>query len=280
MANVGEVLSALGSVAGAVDRAAGCLDSARTGFADATATLGEVLAGSSDSQAGDALTGMAVATSQVEEAVTLLGDITAQLGAVVKRICGASGTSVPPGTRAARAPVEGRMHPTHMPTPPAHQRDYEWAARVGVQLTEWEFGKSTEALVFDDTGRDWQVNSGADAELTAAAKIVIEGMIANGEVGTSADVVANQGERTALRRSAMHAETKAAVWAAASGKRFVDVVTNRRLVCEEAYEPGERRRPPGCAQAVAAILPSGCQMRVWRRGVAVPFVIVGHGEEG
>jgi Double-stranded DNA deaminase toxin A len=63
-------------------------------------------------------------------------------------------------------------------------------------------------------------------------------MIANGEVGTSADTAANHAERTALRRAATHAETKAAVWAAANGKQHVDVVTNRDFVCGDDYEPG------------------------------------------
>lgn len=105
-------------------------------------------------------------------------------------------------------------------------------------------------------------------------------MIRNGEIGTLADPATNNGERTAIRRAAMHAETKAAVWAAANGKQFVDVVTNRDIVCGEDYEPGNRRRPPGCAQAIAAILPVGYRVRVWRRGVAAPLVITGCGEKG
>ena len=105
-------------------------------------------------------------------------------------------------------------------------------------------------------------------------------MIANGEVGTSASIATNIGEQTAIRRAAAHAETKAAVWAAANGKQFVDVVTNRRFVCGEAYLPGDRSKPPGCAQVVAAILPIGCSMRVWRHGRATPLVITGLGWKG
>jgi hypothetical protein len=70
------------------------------------------------------------------------------------------------------------------------------------------------------------------------------------------------------------------VWAAATGRTFIDVVTNRALVCEETYQPGKRQYPPGCAQAVAAILPAGYRMRVWRRGVAEPPVITGRGKKG
>jgi hypothetical protein len=215
----------------------------------------------------------------VEEAITLLGGITAQLDAFVERIRGVDGTSVPPGARAARFPVAGRVHPTHIPTPAVHDRDYVWAAQVGAQLIEWREGKSTEALVFDADGQDWQVNSGVDAELTAAAKAIVENMIVNGEVGTSSDAITNHGERTGLRQSVTHAETKAAVWAAANGKRFIDVVTNRDYVCGEQYQPGDRYRPPGCLQAVAAILPTGCSMRVWRRDLATPLVITGRGRK-
>ena len=280
MANVGEVLSALGSVAGSVDRAAGHLDGAESEFGDAHSALAVALDGCRDPQAGDALLGLAAATAQLAEAIALLGLVTARLDAFVARICGASGTSVPPGARAARAPIAGRVHPTNVPPPPVHQRDYEWAAHVGAQLTEWERGRSTEALVFDVDGQDWQVNSGVDAKLTAAASTMVENMIANGEVGTSADMATNRGEWTGLRKAVTHAETKAAIWAVATGKRFVDVVTNREFVCGQKYEPGNRLRPPGCAQAVAAILPVGYTMRVWRRGVAAPFVVTGRGEEG
>lgn len=144
----------------------------------------------------------------------------------------------------------------------------------------WKEGRSTEALVFDTAGRDWQVNSGVDAELTAAAEEAIETMIANGEVGASANVATNSGERTAIRYAASHAETKAAVWAAANGKRFVDVVLNRDYVCGDAHKLGDRRNPPGCVQAVAAILPVGSRMRVWRRGLTAPLVITGRGRKG
>lgn len=280
MANMGEVLSALGSVAGAVNRAADSLGSAQTEYGGAHGVLAETLAGCRDSDAGDALAGMAVATAQLAEAVTLLGGITAQLDAFVARMCGAGGTSVPPGARAARSPVAGRVHPSHIPTPPPDQRDYEWAAQVGAQLTAWKRGGSTEALVFDVDGEDWQVNSGVDAELTAAAKAVVKNMIANGEVGTSANAATNIAERTLLQDAATHSETKAAVWAAANGKQFIDVVSNRDLVCGEDYLPGDRDRPPGCAQAVAAILPVGYRMRVWRRGRATPLVIKGRGGKG
>ena len=156
MANVGEVLAALGSVAGAVDRAVSCLGHAQTDFSRAADVLAETLAGHSDSQAGDAVAGMTVAITRVEEVVTLLGEIATQLDAFVERIRGADGTSVPPGARAARAPVAGRGHPTNTPAPPVDQRDYGWAAQVGAQLTEWEGGRPTEALVFDVNGRDWQ----------------------------------------------------------------------------------------------------------------------------
>ena len=280
MANVGEVLSALGIVAGIVDRAATHLDGASSKVDGVQTALTTALDGSRDPQAGDALTDMAVATAHLEEAVAALGIVAERLDAFVARICGASATTVPPGARAARAPIAGRVHPTNVPPPPVHRRDHEWAAHVGAQLTYWQIGKATEALVFDVEGRDWQVNSGVDRELTAAASTVVENMIANGEVGTSPDVVTNQSERTALRQAVTHAETKAAVWAAANGKRFVDVVTNRDFVCGEQYQPGDRERPPGCAQAVAAILPDGYRMRVWRRDLATPFVIAGRGGEG
>ena len=280
MASVGEVLAALGTVAGNVDRAAHSVAAARSDCGDATGTLTEALAGCRDPQAGEALAGMAVATGHIDDVATLLGDIAHRLGEIVERIRGADGTTVPPGARAARSPVAGRTHPTNTPPPPVEQRDHEWAAQVGAQLTEWERGQSTEALVFDTAGQDWQVNSGVDAELTAAARAVIETMIADGEVGTSPDVAANQAERTALRRSALHAETKVAAWAVANGKRFVDVVTNRDLVCGDDYMPGDRENPPGCVQAVAAILPTGYRMRVWLRGVATPLVIAGHGGKG
>jgi hypothetical protein len=280
MASVGEVLAALGTVAGCVDRAAHCVADARSQCGDATGTLTEALAGCRDPQAGDALAGMSVATGHIDDVATLLGDIAHRLGEIVGRIRGADGTVVPLGARAARSPVAGRTHPTNTPPPPVEQRDHEWAAQVGAQLTEWERGQSTEALVFDVAGQDWQVNSGVDAELTAAARAVIENMIAESEVGTSPDIATNQAERTALRRSALHAETKVAAWAAANGKRFVDVVTNRDLVCGQRYEPGVRSRQPGCAQAIEAILPVGYRMRVWRRGLATPMVIVGRGKKG
>ncbi|WP_084580142.1 DddA-like double-stranded DNA deaminase toxin [Kutzneria sp. 744] len=64
------------------------------------------------------------------------------------------------------------------------------------------------------------------------------------------------------------------------GKRFADVVLNRDYVCGDTYKPGDRRNPPGCVQAVAAILPVGSRMRVWRRGVAAPLVITGRGRKG
>jgi hypothetical protein len=198
----------------------------------------------------------------------------------VERLRDPDSNPVPPGARAARAPIAGRGHPTHTPAPPPDQRDHYWAAQVGAQLTTWERGKATEALVFDTAGHDWQVNSGVDADLTAAATVVIETMITDGEVGTSTDVIGNHSERSALRRAAAHAETKAAVWAAAHGKQFVDVVTNRDYVCGEDYTPGVRETPPGCAQAVAAILPAGFRMRVWRRGLPTPFVITGRGRKG
>ncbi|WP_273937186.1 DddA-like double-stranded DNA deaminase toxin [Kutzneria chonburiensis] len=134
--------------------------------------------------------------------------------------------------------------------------------------------------MFDAAGADWQVNSGVDPALTAAARQVIERMIANGEVGTSGNAVTDSAERTAMRDAASHAETKAAVWAAANGKKDVDVVTNRDFVCGDDYAPGNRRKPPGCAQAAAAILPAGYRMRVWRRGVAKPLVIRGRGKKG
>lgn len=134
--------------------------------------------------------------------------------------------------------------------------------------------------MFDAAGADWQVNSGVDATLTAAAETVIESMIADGEVGASANFATNIGERTAVRDAASHAETKAAVWVAANGKQFVDVVTNRDFVCGQTYRPGDRLNLPGCAQVVAAILPVGHTMRVWRRGVPTPFVIAGRGQKG
>ncbi|MBB5897044.1 DddA-like double-stranded DNA deaminase toxin [Kutzneria kofuensis] len=272
---MGEVLSALGSVAGLVDGAVRGVADAQQEFGGAYSVLADVLAGHSAPEAGQALAGMAMAAERADDVACLLGSIAGRLTDFVERIRSADGTSVPSGARAARSPVAGRTHPTNIPPPPVDQRDWEWAAQVGAQLTEWKEGHSTEALVFDAAGQDWQVNSGVDTELTAAARVVAETMIANGDVGTAGDAATNQAERTAVRRAATHAETKAAVWAAANGKQFVDVVTNRDFVCGDDYAPGVARKPPGCAQAVAAILPIGYSMRVWRRGVAEPFVIMG-----
>jgi SCP1.201-like deaminase len=280
MASVGEVLAALGGGAGAIDRAARHIADAHTEFGGAAALLGDVLAASGDQQAADATAGMTGATDSTADAAILLSRAADQLATVVERLRTADGTAVPPGARAACAPVPGRTHPTHTPVPPAHARDHEWAGQVGAQLTQWQRGKPTEALVFDAAGNDWQVNSGVDAALTAAASAVIEEMISAGAVGTSADTAANHAERTWLRRAKTHAETKAAVWAAANGKKFVDVVTNRNMVCGEEYEPGNRYRPPGCAQAVEAILPAGYTMRVWRQGMAEPLIITGRGRKG
>jgi hypothetical protein len=280
MANIGEVLSALGGVVGHVDQAARAVGEAHGQFRDAHSTLAVVLTGHQNPDAADALAGMQMATSHADQVVELLSSITGKLADFVERLRKADGTSVPPGARAARSPIPGRTHPVNTPVPPADQRDQTWAAQVGAQLTEFVDGRPTEALVFDAAGQDWQVNSGVDAELTAAAEAVIETMIADGEVGTSANAATNSGERTAVRDAASHAETKAAVWAAANGKQFVDVVTNRHLVCGQTYRPGDRLNLPGCAQAVAAILPTGYRMRVWRRGVATPFVITGHGKKG
>jgi hypothetical protein len=75
--------------------------------------------------------------------------------------------------------------------PPPHERDHDWAARIGDQLSPWDVGGRTEALVFDATGGDRQVNSGVDSKLTAAASAVIDEMIAAGEVGTSPDSSGN-----------------------------------------------------------------------------------------
>ena len=280
MADIGEVLSALGGVARHVDQAARAAGEAHGQFGDAHRTLATVLTGHQNPDAADALTDMQMAASHADEVVELLGSITGKLADFVERLRKADGTSVPPGARAARSPIAGRTHPVNTPVPPADQRDQTWAAQVGAQLTEFTEGRSTEALVFDAAGQDWQVNSGVDAKLTTTAEAVIENMIANGEVGTSASIATNIGEQTAIRRAATHAETKAAVWAAANGKQFVDVVINRHFVCGEDYLPGDRYRPPGCTQAVAAILPIGYSMRVWRRGRATPFVITGRGRKG
>ncbi|MEV6607154.1 DddA-like double-stranded DNA deaminase toxin [Kutzneria sp. NPDC051319] len=279
MANVGEVLSALGAVAGCVDRAARVVATVQQDIDDARGTLTDVLAGSAVPEAEQVLVGMAAATECIDDVAELLGSIAGKVTDFVERIRCADAPSVPPGARAARSPVAGRTHPTNVPPPPVDLRDREWAAHVGAQLTEWKWGKATEALVFDTTGQDWQVNSGVDAELTAAARAVVEGMIRSGEVGASSDPIVNHGERTALRQAVTHAETKAAVWAAAKGKEVVDVVTNRDFVCGQKYVPGDRFRLPGCVQAIAAILPAGYSMRVWRRGVAAPFVIAGRGEK-
>jgi hypothetical protein len=100
-----------------------------------------------------------------------------------------------------------------------------------------------------------------------------------GEVLSALGSVAGLVDSAVRGEAVTHAETKAAVWAA-NGKQFVDVVTNRTFVCGEEYRPGNRFFPPGCAQAVAAVLPAGYRMRVRRRGVAVPFVIVGRAKRG
>ena len=280
MASVGEVLFALGEVAGAVERAGRAVNEAETACRNALAGLTEAMAGSNDQDAGEAPEYMAMALSKVGDVDDTLHAILGKVSAIVGRLANPDGTLVPPGARAARAPVAWRGHPTHTPAPPPDQRDHEWAAQVGAQLTEFDDGQPTEALVFDAAGQDWQVNSGVDPKLTAVARSVIAGMIVNGEVGTSGDAVTDSAERTAMRDAAAHAETKAAVWAAAKGKTDVDVVTNRKFVCGDTYGPGDRQNPPGCAQAVAAILPVGYRMRVWRRGVAEPFVITGRGKKG
>jgi hypothetical protein len=279
VANLGDVLTTLGQVAVAVDRAGAAVNEAGTACGSAGAALAEVVAGSNDWEAGQTTQHLTVAASAITETEQLLYAIASGVTTIVERMLAPDGSPVPAGARAARAPVAGRGHPTHTPAPPPDQRDHDWATQVGAQLTEWEEGNPTEALVFDAAGQDWQVNSGVDAGLTTAARTVIENMIADGEVGASTDFAANIGERTALRDAASHAETKAAVWAAAEGKQLVDVVTNRKYVCGQYYEPGNRRALPGCAQAVAAILPAGFRMRVWRRGVAAPMVITGRGRK-
>ncbi len=280
VANLGDVLTTLGQVAVAVDRAGTAVNEAGTAWGSAGAALAEVVAGSNDWEAGQATQPLTIAASAITETGQLLHAIAGGVTTIVERMLATDGSLVPPGARAARAPVAGRGHPTHTPAPPPDQRDHGWAAQVGAQLTEWKEGKPTEALVFDTAGQDWQVNSGVDVELTTAAEAVIESMIADRDVGASANLTANIGERTALRDAASHAETKAAVWAVANGKQLIDVVTNRDYVCGDTYKPGHRLNPPGCAQAVAAILPVGYRMRVWRRGVAAPFVITGRGRKG
>jgi SCP1.201-like deaminase len=278
MASVGDVLAALGNVAGGMARAAQWVAQAHAELVDAHARLTETLAGHNESQAADALNHMAVAIDSAGDVDTLLTRTADQLSSMVEKIRQADGTvTVSPGARAARAPVAGRVHPTNTPVLPPHARDHEWAGQIGDQLTEWIDGKPTEALVFDTDGNDWQVNSGVDAELTAAARIVVDEMIATGKVGNSPDPLVNHSERAWLKQAVTHAETKAAVWAAANGKRFIDVVTNRKFVCGQIYQPGERRYPPGCFQAVGAILPVGYRMRVWRRGRSEPLIIEGQG---
>jgi hypothetical protein len=280
VANLGEVLIALGQVAGTLDRAGNAVGEADAALNGANTALSQAVAGSNNRDAREATEYLAIAISKTAEADQLLRAITGAVVAMAERIRSPTASSVPSGARAARAPVAGRAHPVHVPPPPAGQRDEVWAAGIGAQLAEFAEGRSTEALVFDAAGQDWQVNSGVDPALTAAAEAAIERMIANGEVGASANAVTNNAERTAVRRAATHAETKAAVWAAANGKQDIDVVTNRDFVCGDTYKPGDRQNPPGCAQAVAAILPIGYRMRVWRRGVAVPLVIMGRGGKG
>ncbi|EWM16566.1 hypothetical protein KUTG_06870 [Kutzneria sp. 744] len=219
VANLGDVLTALGQVAVTVESAGAHVNEATTTLSSAGATLTEALGGSSAPEAGQATEHMAIAINTTTGVEALLRAISTAVGTMVERIVAPGGPPIPSGARAARAPVAGRTHPTHTPVPPPSERDHEWAARIRDQLTVWKQGRSTEALVFDTAGQDWQVNSGVDAELTAAAEEAIETMIANGEVGASANVATNSGERTAIRYAADHAETKAAVWAAASGSR-------------------------------------------------------------
>ncbi|GAA0591969.1 hypothetical protein GCM10010174_03830 [Kutzneria viridogrisea] len=218
---------------------------------------------------------MGAAAEYLADVGTLLARAADLLAVVVERLRGAGGEVVPPGARAARAPVPGRTHPAQLPVPPVAARDRAWADRVGAQLTTWLSGAPTDALVFDSGGSDWQVNSGADQELTAAARSVVEKMIASGAVGGSGNLVNDAAERTALRASALHAETKAAAWAAANGVTWLDVVTNRDYACGEDFRPGDRKAPPGCVQAIAAILPVGATMRIWRRGIPAPLTIKG-----
>jgi len=278
VASLGDVLVALGHVAATVDRAGTAVGEAGTALGTAGAALAEAVAGSNDWEAGQATEYLTVAIATTSEVDQLLHAIAGAVATIVERMLTPDG--VPSGARAARAPVAGRTHPTHTPVPPPRDRDHEWAARIGDQLTQWEVGGRTEALVFDADGNDWQVNSGVDSELTAAASAVIEEMISAGEIGASPDPSGNQSERTWLRQAKTHAEAKVAVWAAANGKKLVDVVTNRDIVCGDTYQPGKRQYPPGCAQVVAAILPAGHRMRVWRRGVAEPLVITGRGKKG
>ena len=280
VANLAAVLTALGQVAVTVDRADTAVSEAGSAFDSAMAALTEAMAGSNAAEAAEALAHMTIAITTTTDVDELLRAIADKVSTIVSRLVNPDGAQTPSGAQAARAPVAGRAHPTHTPAPPPEERDYEWAAQVGQQLTTWQRGMTTQALVFDAAGQDWQVNSGVDAGLTAATKPVIEDMIATGEIAATDDPVANQAERTGVRQAVTHAETKAAAWAAANGKKLVDVVINRDIVCGQTYRPGDRQNPPGCAQVIAAILPRGHTMRVWRRGAATPLVITGHGRKG
>ncbi|WP_273937188.1 hypothetical protein [Kutzneria chonburiensis] len=118
MANVGEVLFALGEVAGAVERAGRATGEAETAFRNAYTGLTEATAGSHDQDAREATEYMAMAISKAGEVDDALHAILGKVSTIVGSLINPDGTTVPPGARAARAPIEGRAHPANSPAPP------------------------------------------------------------------------------------------------------------------------------------------------------------------
>ena len=115
MANVGDVLLALGEVAGAVERADSAVNDARDALGRAHAALTEATAGSNDQDVVEAPEHLAVATSEAGEVDELLHAILGKVSVIVGRMVNPDGTQVSSGTRAARAPVAGRAHPDEHP---------------------------------------------------------------------------------------------------------------------------------------------------------------------
>jgi Double-stranded DNA deaminase toxin A len=239
--------------------------------------LSFTLAASSNPDAQAVAEELPLALQRVNEARDAVVAATAVLAEMIRKLTG-GGT----GALVASAPVAAAAHPTLRQAPPADQRDQQWANQVRRQLAEWKTGGKTEGMIFDPESGDWKLRSGTDdlEQLTAEAEQRIQEAINNGDVGTCKDPRLVMHEQNKLREARTHVETKAAVWARRNGKRTVDVVTNRKYVCGEGYSPGTFDRPPGCYQAVAAILPKGSTMRVWVIGRQSPIIIEGKAWDG
>ncbi|EWM16476.1 hypothetical protein [Kutzneria sp. 744] len=108
---MGDVLLALGEVAGAVERAGSAVNDARDALGRAHAALTEATAGSNDQDAVEAPEQLAVATSEAGEVDELLHAILGKVSVIVGHMVNPDGTQVPSGTRAARAPVPAGRTP-------------------------------------------------------------------------------------------------------------------------------------------------------------------------